>query len=306
MRLNPNGQQRQDSEKNDKRQRRGVRCGVASSQRDFSEQSVFREFADEPFRLSGAGRVDWGVFNGDGGNMRLALVGTVVLCGIAVAQTTGFQPMNPFPLIDNPLAVRRNVQTGVPFTVAGPQGILVGQQDGTFEAWILPVKLLSHFSIRAEVEGYPVPIELKDHAREIEVFPDRTVITYSHIAFTVRQIMFAPNEIDDGAGAVAFFQMDSTRPVDLTFSFTPEMRPMWPQPSQGTPSAEWIKRDARGFYVLHTDFPNLAGAIAMPATQPGVMPPYQEKPQFHPLELRLHYDPKRDKDHYFPLADGGR
>ncbi|HEY6375757.1 MAG TPA: hypothetical protein VIX90_09575, partial [Edaphobacter sp.] len=36
-------------------------------------------------------------------------------------------------------------------------------------------------------------------------------------------------------------------------------------------------------------------------TQPGIMAPYQEKPQFHPLELKLHYDPKRDKDRYFPL-----
>jgi glycogen debranching enzyme len=233
--------------------------------------------------------------------MRLVFVGTAMLCGMAAAQTTGFQPVNSFPLKDDPLAIRRNVQAGVPFTVAGTQGVLVGQQEGTFEAWLLPVKLLSHFSIRAEVEGYPVPIELKDHAREIEVFPDRTVITYSHIAFTVRQIMFAPDGVEDGTGAVVLFQVDSTRPVDLTFSLTPEMRPMWPQPSPGTPSAEWIKRDTSGFYVLHTDFPNLAGAVAMPSTQPGIMAPYQEKPQFHPLELKLHYDPRRDKDRYFPL-----
>jgi glycogen debranching enzyme len=233
--------------------------------------------------------------------MRLVFVGTAMLCGMAAAQTTGFQPVNPFPLNDDRLAIRRNVQTGVPFTVAGTQGVLVGQQEGTFEAWMLPVKLLSHFSIRAEVEGYPVPIELKDHAREVQVFPDRTVITYSHIAFTVRQIMFAPDGMEDGTGAVVLFQVDSTRPVNLTFSFTPEMRPMWPQPSPGTPSAEWIKRDTGGFYVLHTDFPNLAGAVAMPSTQPGIMAPYQEKPQFHPLELNLHYDPRRDKDHYFPL-----
>jgi glycogen debranching enzyme len=232
--------------------------------------------------------------------MRLVGIGTAMLCGLAAAQTR-LAPIDAFPLKDNGLAIRQHVRTGVPFTVAGTQGVLVGQQDGAFEAWMLPVKLLSHFSISAEVEGYPVPIELKDHAREIEVFPDRTVITYSHIAFTVRQIMFAPDGMEDGTGAMVMFQVDSTRPVDLTFSFTPEMRPMWPQPTQGTPSVEWVKRDASGFYVLHTDFPNLAGAVAMPATQPGVMAPYQEKPQFHPLELKLHYDQKRDKDRYFPL-----
>jgi len=233
--------------------------------------------------------------------MRLVLVGTAMLCGMAAAQTTGLQPVNSFPLKEGGLVIRRHVESGMPFTVAGTQGVILGQQEGIFEAWTLPVKLLSHFSIKAEVEGYPVPIELKDHAREIEVFPDRTVITYSHIAFTLRQIMFAPDEMEAGTGAVVLFQVDSARPVDLTFSFTPEMRPMWPQEDQGIPSAEWIKRDASGFYVLHTDFPNLAGAVAMPTSQPGIMAPYQEKPQFHPLELKLHYDQKLDKDRYFPL-----
>jgi glycogen debranching enzyme len=233
--------------------------------------------------------------------MRLLLVGTAMLCGVAAAQTTGLLPVNSFSLKEDGLVIRRHVEAGMPFTVAGTRGVVLGQQEGTFEAWMLPVKLLSHFSIRAEVEGYPVPIELTDHTREIEVFPDRTVITYSHIAFTVRQIMFAPDGMEDGAGAVVLFQVDSTRPVDLTFSFTPEMRPMWPQPDQGIPSAEWVKRDLSGFYVLHTDFPNLAGAVAIPTALPGIMAPYQEKPQFHQLELQLHYDPKRDKDRFFPL-----
>jgi glycogen debranching enzyme len=235
----------------------------------------------------------------NGGNMRL-LLGAVMLCGTAAAQT-GLQSTGSFPLKESGLVIRQHVEAGMPFTVSGTRGVVLGQQEGTFEAWMLPVKLLSHFAIRAEVEGYPVPIELANQAREIEVFPDRTAITYSHIAFTVRQIMFAPDGMEDGTGAVVLFQVDSVRPVDLTFSFTPEMRPMWPQPDQGIPSAEWVKREGTGFYVLHTDFPNLAGAVAMSTTRPGIMAPYQEKPQFHPLELKLHYDPQRDKDRYFPL-----
>jgi glycogen debranching enzyme len=233
--------------------------------------------------------------------VRLLLVGMVMLCGMAAAQTADLRPVNSFPLKEDGLVIRRHVEAGMPFTVAGIRGVVLGQQQGTFEAWLLPVKLLSHFSIRAEVEGYPVPIELTDQAREIEVYPDHTVVTYSHIAFTVRQIMFAPDEMEDGTGAVVLFQMDSTRPVNLTFSFTPEMRPMWPQPSAGIPSAEWVKRDTSGFYVLHTDSPNFSGAVAMPTTHPGIMAPYQEKPQFHPVELKLSYDPKRDKNRYFPL-----
>jgi glycogen debranching enzyme len=225
----------------------------------------------------------------------------MMLCGAAAAQTAALQPTDAFSMKEDGLAIRRHVEAGKPFTVAGASGVLLGQQEGTFEAWVLPVKLLSHFTIRANVEGYSVPIDLNADAAEIEVFPDHTVITYSHIAFTVRQIMFAPDDAEDGTGAVVLFQIDSTRPMDLTFSFTPEMRPMWPQRSQGLPSAEWVKREPGGFYLLHTDFPNLAGAVGMPDTQPGIMAPYQEKPHFYPLELKLHYDPKRDKNRYFPL-----
>jgi glycogen debranching enzyme len=233
--------------------------------------------------------------------MRAVFTGVVMLCGVAAAQTAALRPVDAFPIKEDGLAIRRHVEMGKPFTVAGARGAIPGQQEGTFEAWVLPVKLLSHFTIRANVEGYSVPIDLNADAAEIEVFPDHTVITYSHIAFTVRQIMFAPDDADDGTGAVVLFQIDSTRPMDLTFSFTPEMRPMWPQRSQGTPSAEWVRQDASGFYLLHTDFPNLAGAVAMPNTQPGIMAPYQEKPHFYPLDLNLHYDPKRDTNRYFPL-----
>ncbi|MGB7189660.1 MAG: hypothetical protein WBD10_05955 [Acidobacteriaceae bacterium] len=224
-----------------------------------------------------------------------------LLSGIAAAQTAGFNAVNAFPLRQSGLSIHRHVQAGAPFTVAGTRGVVLGQQQGTFEAWVLPVKLLSHFRISARLKDYPVPIDLNREAAEISVFPDHTVITYSHIAFTVRQIMFSPDDAPAGTGPVVLFQIDSTRPLDLTFSFRPEMRSMWPKPTQGTPSGEWVKEGSGGFYLLHTDFPDLAGAVAMPGTEPGIMAPYQEKPHFYPLQLKLHYDPARDGSRYFPL-----
>ena len=138
-------------------------------------------------------------------------------------------------------------------------------------------------------------------AREIEVRPDRTVITYSHIAVTVRQIMFSPDASVPNTGPIVLFQVDSVHPVDLTFRFTPEMREMWPKPGSGTPSPEWVARGASGFYALHTDFPSLTGAVAIPGSTPGILAPFQERPQVHPLELHLHVDPTRDRNRFFPL-----
>ena len=153
----------------------------------------------------------------------------------AMAQPPVLHLVSAFPLREDGPLLRQAVRTGEPFTVAGPQGVVVGQQQGVFEAWVLPVKLLSHMTIEANVEGYPVPIDLNATAREIEVRPDRTTISYSHIALTVRQTMFAPEGAPEGTGAVAFFQVDSVQPVELTFRFTAEMRKMWPELSSGSP-----------------------------------------------------------------------
>jgi hypothetical protein len=181
----------------------------------------------------------------------------------------------------------------------------MGEQNGSFEAWIFPVKLLSHFTISAAVEGHPVPIDLNADAAEIEVAPDHTTITYSHIAFTVREVLFATrcdSAAEMGAGVIALFQIEASRPVSLTFSFTPEVRRMWPAPNYGPPGAEWVGDNKSGYYLLHEDFPDLAGAIAMPGTRPGILAPYQEKPKVYPLQLILDFDPKRDAGKYFPLT----
>ncbi len=143
------------------------------------------------------------------------------------------------------LRIVRNAEAEKPFTVAGPQGAVLGQQDGKFEAWVWPVKLLSNLRITAELENYPVPIDMNEQAASVDVEPERTVITYSHAAITVRQIMFAPRSLPTGSGAgvVVLFEVDAVRPGKLKFEFTPEVRRMWPAPNYGAPSAEWVKGD---------------------------------------------------------------
>ena len=235
---------------------------------------------------------------------RWMVVAYFLVAGSVWAQAPAVDILKPIDALnlrqDGPV-LRQEVRCGDPFTVAGPQGVILGQQEGTFETWILPVKLLSHFTIEADVQGYDVPIDLNTMAREIEVRPDRTTITYSHIALTVRQIMFAPETAPSGTGAVVLFEVDSLHPVDLVFRFTPEMREMWPEPGFGVPSSEWVSQGDGGLYLLHTDFAQLSGAVALPGATHGIMAPYQERPKFYPLEFRLHVDPKVDRGRMYPL-----
>lgn len=218
------------------------------------------------------------------------------------------------------LLISRAVEPVQPFTVAGPRGVMVGTQDGQFEAWVLPIKLLSHLTIEANVQGYSVPINVNQQAAQIEVRPEATTITYSHIGFTLKQIMFSP-EVEGASpstGPVCLFQVDADHAVDLVFRFTPEMRWMWPKRNDGIPGPEWVpyqrpahvaaepnQLEGEGYYVLHMDYPDVAGAVTIPTATPGISAPYQERPQVHATELRVHYDPVRDgrgeKAKLFPL-----
>ncbi len=260
----------------------------------------------------------------------LLLAVAVCSCTMLSAQSSSsgwLQPIAAFPLSDDPITLRRHVESEKPFTVAGECGALLGQQNGSFEAWIFPVKLFSHLTIQAHVDGYDVPIDVNRDAAEIEVAPDHTTITYSHIAFTLKEILFASQcgasegATQDGAGVMAIFRVQAIRPLTLTFSFTPEMKPMWPAPISASVDPEWVKLDpgdgapmndttrpggtgaqySAGWYMLHTDLAGLAGALAMPGAEPGIMAPYQEKPQTYPLQFILRIDPKRDSNSYFPL-----
>ena len=231
----------------------------------------------------------------------MAAATLLALASAIHAQTFTSIPALPFETAGP--VIRAHSEPLKPFTVAGERGVVLGQQDGTFEAWVLPVKLLSHLTIEAQVEGYSVPIDVNQQAAEVEVRPDRTTITYAHVAFTVRQIMFSPNEAGAGTGPVVLFEFDCLHPTDFTFSFTPELRWMWPERNEGVPGADWVPGFGSngGFYVLQADYPNLAAAITIPGAQPGILAPYQERPQVHPVELKLHIDPARDHGRLFPL-----
>ncbi len=211
------------------------------------------------------------------------------------------QPLANFENPSNGLQITSAAIPGRPWTVAGEHGALFGRQNGKFEAWQWPVKILSDFRIRAELADYPVPIDVNALAAEIRVTPAETTITYSHAAFTVRQHMFAARGNNSVPAATAvFFEIESARPLELTFSFTPEMLPMWPAPSHGRPNGEWVEKN--GLYILHTDDPKFSGIVAMPHTRPGILVPYQEHPQTYPLELKLSFDPKKEAGLVYPLV----
>jgi glycogen debranching enzyme len=218
-------------------------------------------------------------------------------------QVTGQLPvLASFPFEDTvPLKIVREAIPSNPFTVVGPRGALLGRQDGSFEAWIFPWKIFSNLRISAAMQDYPVPIDVNEFAAAIEVRPDHTTITFAHANFTIREILFAPHSAPDGAGVLAFFEVEAIRPMTLTVQFTPEMKRMWPASSDDYSSAEWVTRPAGGFYALHLSFPDQAAAIEIPGAEPGILAPYQERAKTYPAQFVFHFDPARDANKLFPL-----
>jgi glycogen debranching enzyme len=235
-------------------------------------------------------------------NRILRWASAVALTQAATMLAADLSPLTNFAQSQAGLLIRAQCAPRLPWTVAGEHGALFGRQNGKFEAWLWPNKILSNFSIQAELADYAVPIDVNAQAAEIDVTPAETTITYSHAAFTVRQHMFAPRGTQTPVtGVAAFFEIESARPLELTFSFTPEMLHMWPAPNFGRPNGEWIAHDKQGVYVLHTDDGSFSAIVAMPDAQPGIMPPYQERPQTYPLQFKLKFDPKQNRGSVYPL-----
>lgn len=228
-------------------------------------------------------------------------VAYIVVLGIFAAALIHAQEKLTDGLAPAPMRISRLAVPVLPFSVVGPRGALLGRQDGSFEAWIFPWKILNDVHMTVNMADYAVPIDVNRQAAEIEVEPDHTTITYAHANFTIRQVMLAPKSTEQ-TGAMVVYEIEAIRPMDLTLSFNPVMQRMWPASSPDRPSPEWIANpEGSGFYILHLNTPEQAAAVAMPGAQPGILPPYQEAPQSWPLQFVLHFDPRRDAGRVYPL-----
>jgi glycogen debranching enzyme len=221
----------------------------------------------------------------------------------AQAAPSGLSPLTSFP-INDPGLPHLSIETVPlkPFSVVGPRGAILGQQDGTYEAWIFPWKIFSQMRISVLMKDYPVPIDVNRQSAWIDAQPDATTITYSHANFTIRQTMIAPRSAANEDGPIVFYQFESVRPMTITFSMHPGMKRMWPAESDDIPSPEWVTTgDGSGYYILHENFPENGVAMAIPGTEAGILAPYQERARSWPLQFVLHFDPATDSGKIFPL-----
>ncbi len=139
----------------------------------------------------------------------------------------------PLPVIRKPVQPRHFLES------VGRRGAMLGTEDGVFEAWLNPVKVLRDFRLSLYFDGALEPVDLADLAEEVAVSPGRATITHSHAAFTIRQTWVAALA---EPVLLVLLDIDTNRPLRLRASFIPEMKPMWPA-SFGGQSSSWDGRE---------------------------------------------------------------
>jgi len=178
----------------------------------------------------------------------------VRLC--AIAQTPNLPDrldlMPPEPSIQKPVQASHYLES------VGRRGAILGTEDGTFEAWLNPIKAARDFRLSVYFDGALEPVDLAEMAETVAVSPGRVTITHSHAAFTVKQTWIAAV---DEAALMVLLEIDTNRPLRLRASFIPEMKPMWPASFGGQSSYFDEKENA---FILGEGLGRYSMAIGSP------------------------------------------
>lgn len=215
------------------------------------------------------------------------------------AQIHAANPLAKFALPKSGLELSRRTQPGSFFNVAGRKSAVLGYEHRTAEAWVYPLKILDGMDFGFRIEGYPLEYAAKDLLVKIEVRPESTIFTYSHAAFTVRQIVFAPL---DEAGIVMLLDVDTRLPMTVSVSFKPRLKLMWLAGSQ-TPSISWSETERR--YYLSEETDKLVGVIGSPLARDVSVMPYQEEPQDVPSRFLIEAAPEVWRKNFVPVVIAG-
>jgi glycogen debranching enzyme len=204
-----------------------------------------------------------------------------------------------FALKKSGLELERHTQLGSFFDVVGRKSAVFGYENQPFEAWVYPLKILDDFKLLFQLEGYPLEINGTDIEASVNVRPEATIFTYSHAAFTVRQVIFAPVEEQ---GIIILLDVQSVLPLTVTCSFRPKLRLMWPAGLM-TGYIGWDEK--AHVYTVGEETNRFVGMIGSPTARDISLMPYQEEPRDVPNRFVVDVSPATMKSHFIPIIIAG-
>jgi glycogen debranching enzyme len=222
------------------------------------------------------------------------------LCPASPAQAqASSSPLPKFALRKSGLELERRTQAGSFYDVVGHRSAAFGYEHRGLEAWVYPLKILDDFELSFRVEGYPLEFRGADTLVRTSVRPEATVFTYSHAAFTVRQIVFAPV---DEPGLVMLLDVESALPMTVTVSFRPRLRLAWPAGLM-TGNLDWNEKEH--VYYIVEESKRFVGVVGSPSGRDVSVMPYQEEPRDVPARLVIDVQAGELKSNYIPVVIAG-
>jgi glycogen debranching enzyme len=134
-------------------------------------------------------------------------------------------PVERFEITPSPISLVADVRPGAYLGVTGPRSAWLGTETGPAELWVHPLKVATDFQLHFQTPQYREPVRGVDVAQTVEVRPEATTITYSHMTFTVKQHVIAPR---DEAGLLVLLEVETFVPLEIVVQFKPVLQYMWP------------------------------------------------------------------------------
>jgi glycogen debranching enzyme len=122
-----------------------------------------------------------------------------------------------------PLELSRTVRPWEFLPITGTRAALFGNESGTMEAWVYPLKIFREFHLNFLTEGRVLPAEALP--RTLAVRPESATILYAGDTFTVRETFFVPV---DAQGAVILLNIETEQPLEIEAVFHRDYQLMWP------------------------------------------------------------------------------
>ena len=106
---------------------------------------------------------------------------------------------------------------------------MFGNEAGTFEAWVYPLKILRDFHLVFHIEGRALLAE--SLTRTVSVQPEACSIFYAGDTFQVRETFFVPVH---EPGAIVLIEVETAHPLEIEAVFHRDFQLEWPAALGGT------------------------------------------------------------------------
>ena len=206
--------------------------------------------------------------------------------------------INKFEIKQNNLTITCPAQPNQYMDKIGQKAALLGYENGSFEMWIWPWKVLRNFEIQFFVGTTTQPILAKDILRDISVTPEATTLTFVYESFTVKEIIFIPH---DKPGAIILLDVNTTTPLTIVPGFMPVMQPQWPAGIGGQYSY-WD--DGMNAYIISESQQRGLFLCGSPIAQQMAAPPAHMFAD-NPIQFKIDIKPGDAKNNFIPVVIAG-